>query len=153
MNLLMEIPLTSATGSATPPTTARGGVDAGVRRFLGHGKGDQLAIWLSGLCVVHCLASLLFLASMVSVGAALLKPAFHEIGLILAIALGFAVLITGVRRHGNIRPLIIGSCGLAIMAFALTLPHDLREVIATVLGVSILAVGHEMNRRLGKRAR
>lgn len=149
----MENSLPSATGPVTPTAHApRGGLGMRAARFLGNGRGDRFAIALSGLCILHCIASVLFLASMVSVGAALLNPAFHEIGLGIAIFLGLAVLITGARRHGGILPLIIGGLGLIVMAFALTLPHDFREVAATLAGVSILALGHEMNRRAGKRA-
>lgn len=144
--------MSSATGPASPDNRAARGW-RGVRslRFLGNGQGDRLAIILSGLCIVHCIASALFLASIVSVGAAFLNPAFHEIGLGAAILLGLAVLVTGARRHGGIAPMLVGGLGLLIMAFALTLPHDFREVIATLIGVSILALGHEMNRRAGKR--
>jgi hypothetical protein len=148
----MENPLSSATGSATPPARAsRSGFMARAASLFS-GNGDRLAIGLSGLCIIHCIASALFLASLASVGTALLNPAFHEIGLGLAILLGLALLITGALRHGQILPLLIGGGGLVTMAFALTLPHDSREVIATLIGVSILALGHEMNRRAGNRA-
>lgn len=122
------------------------------KRFQ-NGGGDRLAIWLSGLCVLHCIASSLILASMISVGTAFLNPAFHEIGLIVAIVLGLTVLVTGARSHRGILPLAVGGTGLVTMAFALTLPHDYREVTATVIGLLIVALGHELNRRAHRRAK
>lgn len=125
---------------------------ARVSRWVEGGHGDRFAMGLSGLCALHCAASLFFLAFMASAGAALLNPAIHEVGLAVAILLGLILLITGARRHGQIRPLIIGGMGLVTMAFALTLPHDAREVVATLIGVTMLALGHGMNRRAGRRA-
>jgi hypothetical protein len=37
--------------------------------------------------------------------------------------------------------------GLGVMAGALSLPHDGAEVIYTIVGVAILALGHDLNRR------
>lgn len=148
----MENDVPPALGPAsTPPRSARWTLRALANRFQ-NGGGDRMAIWLSGLCVLHCIASTLILASMVSVGTALLNPAFHEVGLVVAIGLGLAVLVTGARSHRGILPITVGGSGLVIMAYALTLPHDYREVIATVIGLAIVALGHELNRRAHRRA-
>ncbi|MGN6621173.1 MAG: MerC domain-containing protein, partial [Sphingomonas sp.] len=61
---------------------------------------DRMAIGLSGLCAVHCVASALFLAFMASVGAALLNPLWHEIGLSFAILFGVVALGRGFLSHG-----------------------------------------------------
>jgi hypothetical protein len=34
-----------------------------------------------------------------------------------------------------------------MMAGAMTLPHDGGEVVYTILGVMVLALGHDLNRR------
>ena len=49
---------------------------------------DRLAIGLSGLCLVHCLASAIVVAMLASAGGLLVSPAIHEIGLFIAILLG-----------------------------------------------------------------
>lgn len=114
---------------------------------------DRVAIALSGLCVVHCLASAVLLAMLSTVGGALLNPIFHEIGLTLAIALGAIALGRGVLQHGYIMPAAMGSLGLGIMAGAMSLPHDGAgvmeggEALWTIIGVGILAFGHDLNRR------
>ena len=111
---------------------------------------DRFAIGLSGLCAVHCVASALFLAFMASVGAALLNPLWHEIGLSFAIVFGVAALGRGFVNHGYAAPLFVGSFGLGMMAGAISLPHDGgAETIYTVIGVALLALGHDLNRRAG----
>lgn len=109
---------------------------------------DRMAIGLSGLCAVHCVASALFLAFMASVGAALLNPLWHEIGLSFAILFGVVALGRGFLSHGYAMPLFFGSFGLGMMAGAISLPHDGgMETIYTVMGVALLALGHDLNRR------
>lgn len=148
----MENDLPSALGPAQQPARpSRSPLRALANHFI-NGWGDRVAIWLSGLCVLHCIASALILASMVSAGTGLLNPAVHEVGLVLAIILGLAVLVTGTRAHRSLTPVVVGSTGLIIMAYALTLPHDYREVIATIIGLCFVAAGHELNRRARHRA-
>lgn len=108
---------------------------------------DRLAIGLSGLCLVHCIASAVLLTLLASAGGLLLHPAFHEIGLVLAIALGVLGLGRGIREHGFMLPASIGGLGLGIMAGALTLGHGGDELLYSVVGVLILALGHDLNRR------
>ena len=110
-------------------------------------SGDQLAMGLSGLCLVHCLASTIFFASIASVGGALFNPAFHEIGLVIAIGFALVTLVSGVLSHGYMMPFAVGSFGLGMMAGALSRPHDGSEVLATMIGVAIVALGHDLNRR------
>jgi hypothetical protein len=108
---------------------------------------DRLAIGLSGLCIVHCLASAVLLALLASAGGLLLNPVIHEVGLVLAIAFGIIALGRGVLEHGFMMPAAVGGLGLGIMAGALTLPHSGHEAVYTILGVAILALGHDLNRR------
>lgn len=110
---------------------------------------DRYAIGLSGLCVVHCIATSVLVALMSTVGGMLLNPLIHEIGLVMAILLGAVALGRGVIDHGYVMPLAVGCLGLGIMMGAMTLPHDTGagETIWTVIGVGLLAFGHDLNRR------
>ena len=108
---------------------------------------DRLAIGLSGLCLVHCLASAVFFAMLSAAGGLLLSPIIHETGLLIALALGIVALGRGVLEHGFMMPVAVGSLGLGVMAGALTMPHDGMEAVYTILGVAILALGHDLNRR------
>lgn len=114
---------------------------------LRDGRLDRWAIGLSGLCLAHCLASAVLVALLASAGGVLLHPAVHEFGLSLAILLGAVALGQGVLQHGYAMPVWVGSLGLGVMAGAMTLPHDGAEVLYTIVGVLILALGHDLNRR------
>jgi hypothetical protein len=109
---------------------------------------DKMAIGLSGLCLAHCLATAVVLTFVASAGSFVLHPAFHEIGLVLAMGLAALALGRGVIAHGYALPAWVGSLGLGVMAGALTLPHDGGgEAIYSILGVLIVALGHDLNRR------
>ena len=75
-------------------------------------SGDQLAVGLSGLCLVHCLATTIFFASIASVSGVLENHLFHEVGLIIAIGFALVTLVAGVLSHGYMMPFAVGSFGL-----------------------------------------
>ena len=109
-------------------------------------KFDRMAIGLSGLCLVHCVATTVFVAMVASAGSMLGAPIFHEVGLSLAMLLGAVALGKGVMDHGFMMPSAVGGLGLGVMAGAMTLPHEGgQEAIYTMGGVMILALGHRLN--------
>jgi len=107
---------------------------------------DRVAMTLSGLCLAHCIASSVLLAVLASAGA-LLHPAIHEVGLAFAILFGVLALGRGALTHGYMMPAAVGGFGLGIMTGALSLPHGGGEAIWTMIGVTILALGHDLNHR------
>ncbi len=112
---------------------------------------DRFAIGLSGLCAVHCVASAVLVALAASAGGLLLNPAFHEVGLSIAIILGAIALGRGIWQHGFMLPSAVGGLGLGVMAGAISLPHDGgNETLCTLIGVGLLALGHDLNRRAGE---
>lgn len=111
------------------------------------GTVDRLAIGLSGLCLVHCVATSVLVLVLSAAGGVLLDPHIHEIGLVLAIVLGVIGLGFGIREHGFMLPAAIGALGLGTMAGSLTLHHGPEEVFYSVFGVLLLALGHDLNRR------
>jgi len=108
---------------------------------------DRLAMGLSGLCLVHCLATSVLVALLASAGGLLGSPIIHEVGLSMAIALGSVALGRGIWAHGFMMPSAVGGLGLGVMAGAMSLPHGPNETIYTMIGVAILALGHDLNRR------
>ncbi|WP_265571014.1 MerC domain-containing protein [Sphingomicrobium nitratireducens] len=106
---------------------------------------DRMAIGLSGLCLVHCLASSVIVAVLASGGALLGNEMIHEGGLLVAMLLGGLSLVMGARQHGFMMPGAIGGLGIGVMGGALALPHNGEEVIATMCGVGIVALAHKLN--------
>ena len=109
------------------------------------GRLDRIAMGLSGLCLVHCVATAVLLGLLASAGGFLGQPIIHEVGLTLAMVLGSIALGRGIVEHGFMMPSAVGALGLGVMAGALSLPHDGREAMYTVAGVMILALGHRLN--------
>ncbi len=108
---------------------------------------DRIAVGLSGLCVVHCVASIVVVSVLSTAGTFLTSPAIHEIGLAGAVMLGALALWQGYSVHRQRRPAMIGLVGLALMTCGLFVPHGWAEVVATIAGVSVLAGAHLMNAR------
>src|SRR5215203_4307204 len=106
---------------------------------------DRLAIGLSGFCLVHCLATAILLGMLSAAGGLLGSPLIHEVGLGLAMILGAFSLGRGITVHGFMMPSAVGSMGLGVMGGALSLTHDGTEALYTIIGVGILALGHQLN--------
>ena len=108
---------------------------------------DRLALGLSALCLVHCLASVFLVAALAGGGHFLEHPAWHQFGLALAILFAAMGLGAGYRRHGRKQHVVIGIIGLAVMASALIVPHGAGEAALTIIGVALVGVAHVMNIR------
>ncbi len=107
---------------------------------------DRVAMAISGLCLVHCLATSVLLV-LFSAAGGLLNPAIHEVGITLAIGFGIVALGRGILSHGYMMPAVVGAFGLGIMAGAMSIPHGMTETWWTLVGVSLVALGHDLNRR------
>ena len=116
-----------------------------VQRISQDSRLDRLAMGLSGLCAVHCVVTVVLLGLVASAGGMLGRPIIHEIGLSLAMIIGAVALGRGIREHGFLLPSAVGSIGLAIMAYAMTLHETGFEPVFTILGVLTLALGHKLN--------
>ena len=111
---------------------------------------DRIAMGLSGLCLVHCVATAILLGLLASAGGLLGKPIIHEVGLTLAMILGAVALGQGVRNHGFFLPAAVGLTGLCVMGYALTLHETGLEPVFTMAGVMVLALGHRLNIMAGE---
>ena len=105
---------------------------------------DRVGILLSALCAVHCVFVLLMAGVF---GGLLLSPAFHEIGLAAAVALGVVAFGIGLARKGSVDVLVLAGAGLALMALALGVGHGSLEAVLTISGVALLAGAHWINLR------
>jgi hypothetical protein len=108
---------------------------------------DGVGVLLSGLCAVHCVLGLVLVTALGLGGGAFLSPRIHETGLALAIGVGIVTLGLSALRHGRTGPLVLGACGLVLMALALLVGHGAREAVLTIAGVSLVALAHIRNLR------
>lgn len=108
---------------------------------------DRAGLFLSGLCALHCVLSIVLVSVLGLGGQALLAPEIHEIGLLLAVVIGAITLGIGAYRHGLPGPLLIGTCGVGLMTMALMVGHGLPEAVLTIAGVALVALAHIRNLR------
>jgi hypothetical protein len=108
---------------------------------------DGLGMMLSGLCAVHCLLGLVLVTVLGLGGGILLRPEIHQIGLALAVVIGVLTLGLSALRHGRTGPLLIGACGIALMAAAVITGHGPAEAALTIGGVALVALAHIWNLR------
>lgn len=117
-----------------------------------HAVSDQVAIGLSLLCAIHCLALptlLVLLPSLVSLQ--LDNEAFHTWMVYAVMPISIYALTLGCSKHQRYRVLAFGVTGLALLVSALLLEEsvgELGEKGLTLLGASLIAWGHYSNFRL-----
>jgi len=116
---------------------------------------DFSAIGVSGLCLVHCLASGVFVVGLSAFSlSAPTSHEFHIYTLPIAALLAAWALGRGWLRLRRAAPLVLGGLGLGLMIIGV-LPAMIGwpEIVFTVAGVSVLAAAHVFNwlglRRLG----
>ena len=111
---------------------------------------DRFGIWVSTLCVVHCVATPL-LISMSAVFAHLLpaEEGVHRALATVVAAAGGIALIRGFRVHGRRRILALMAAGLAFIFFGAwfgdRLPSHVFEVCVTMMGSALMIAAHRMN--------
>jgi hypothetical protein len=108
---------------------------------------DRIAIGLSGVCLLHCMASFVLL-SLFALSGGWLDHRVHVIGLALAMPLAAVALWRGWRRHGRLGIGALGASGLSVMGLSLMVSHGQSgEMLVSMLGVSLLALAHWRNLR------
>jgi hypothetical protein len=113
-------------------------------------KFDRIAILLSGICLVHCLAIPILLIILPALGSLLFDShsSFHWFLIVIGFPVSIVALLIGWRRHGEIAPVIAGVVGLMLMLVGIS--HwfgDVGEIAATVLGALVLMFAHIANMR------
>ena len=108
---------------------------------------DRAGIFLSGLCLVHCILSLVLVSALGLGGSVLLSPIWHEAGLAVALLIAAVAIGWGALRHGARAPFVIAMMGLTFMGGALAMPHGGKEIVLTVIGVALVSLGHVLNMR------
>lgn len=113
---------------------------------------DRVAVFLSSLCLVHCLAIpfAILLGPLLDSWLSTSETEVHWFLLFLAIPISALALWRGYRRHNSKITLSMGCIGLTFMFIAVM--HwfgEQWEVALTVIGVTLLLVAHIRNMRGG----
>ncbi len=111
---------------------------------------DQIGVWASALCVVHCMVTpVLISLSVVSVHLLPSEERTHRLLAVVIAALGALALVKGYRSHRHMRVLILMLIGLAFIFGAAywgdRLPSHRAEVLVTLLGSSFMITAHRIN--------
>ena len=114
---------------------------------------DRLAIGLSLMCAIHCLAiPVLFLLLPSMATLSLDNEAIHFWLAAAVFPSSIYALTLGCKQHKRYRLLFLGAIGLSLLILALVLGVDrigeVGEKVLTVLGAGSIAVGHWLNYRL-----
>jgi hypothetical protein len=117
---------------------------------------DQIAIALSAICIVHCLAVPVLLAVLpiaaVSFGN---SEHFHGLMLWLVVPTSLLGFLMGYRLHRRYGLLVLGAVGIAVLGAAAIWGHqawaEWLEVSVSVAGSLLLATAHWHNFRAVRR--
>jgi hypothetical protein len=117
-----------------------------------HKSIDRAAIWLSGLCLVHCLAVPLafLLAPSLSAWLDATETQTHWILFGLAVPISGVALYRGYRREPNQLTVTLGILGLLLMLLGVThLFGGELEIVLTTAGVILVMFAHLRNLHAG----
>ena len=108
---------------------------------------DRIGIFLSSLCAVHCLLSIVLVSGLGLGGQFFFSPEIHRVGLLLAVIIAAVTIGFGALRHRVAAPFVVAMTGLSFMGGALAVPHGAEEAILTIIGVAFVSLGHILNMR------
>lgn len=111
---------------------------------------DQAGIGLAGLCALHCLLTVAFVSALGIGGHFLADPIIHRVGLLLALLVAAVAIGWGAVKHRRRAPFVTAMMGLSFMGGALAVPHGPKEFALTIIGVSLVTLGHLLNLRASR---
>jgi len=111
---------------------------------------DQIGVWTSAACVIHCLLTPVVLS--ISAVSAHFLPSEEKTHRTLAVAiaaLGAIALVKGYRKHRSSRVLMLMFVGLVFIFggayWGDRLPSHAAEVLVTLIGSGFMIAAHRMN--------
>jgi len=111
------------------------------------GRLDRVGMFLSCLCAVHCVTGIVVMAVLGLGGGWLLNPDLHRYGLVMATIIAGVAIGVGAIQHRRAAPFVVAMTGLSFMGGGLAVPHGVEEAVLTIIGVSLVALGHVLNVR------
>ena len=114
------------------------------------GRLDRAGMLLSSLCAVHCVLGIVIVAGLGLGGGLLLDPMIHRVGLLLATLIAGVAIGIGAIQHRRAAPFVVAMMGLSFMGGGLAVEHGVEEAVLTIIGVTLVALGHVLNIRQTK---
>ena len=117
---------------------------------------DRIAIALSAICIVHCLA-IPFVVAVLPIAALSFGNSehFHGVMLWLVVPTSFVGFLMGLRLHHRKEIVLLGAAGVFVLGAAAIYGHqswsELTEVTVSVAGSLLLAAAHWLNFRAVQR--
>ena len=111
------------------------------------GRLDRAGVLLSSLCAVHCVLGIVIVAGLGLGGGLLLDPIIHRVGLLLATLVAGVAIGIGAVQHRRALPFVVAMTGLTFMGGGLAVEHGVEEAVLTIIGVTLVALGHLLNIR------
>ena len=114
-------------------------------------RADKFAVFLSGVCVLHCLITpvLITLLPIIGLSAFAEDVLFHKLMLWVVLPTSCIALFLGCKKHRNFVILGTGIVGMALLVLIAFYGHDLfeswGEKVATSVAGIILAISHILN--------
>ena len=117
---------------------------------------DRVAIGLSFMCIVHCLLLPVLLVLAPSAFLAFVSDeSVHKVLLLAIVPVGIYAIIAGFKTHKKISVIVLISIGLLLLISTGLLEHEVLgesgEVLLTLSGSLLIAMGHIQNVRLRKK--
>lgn len=114
---------------------------------------DKVAISLSMLCLLHCLAVPLLIAVVPSVAAMAFTDESFHLWLVLAVfPTSIYALTMGCKRHKQKKVVMLGGIGLTLLVLALVLGsifhNEVIEKTLTAMGTLLIGFSHFQNFKL-----
>jgi hypothetical protein len=108
---------------------------------------DRIGIFLSGLCALHCILSIVIVMAIGVSGGFLFDPFFHRAGLAIALMIAAVAIGYGALQHRKPAPFVVAMMGMSFMGGALAVDHGIEEAVLTIIGVALVGTGHILNMR------
>ena len=114
---------------------------------------DKFGVFLSGVCVVHCLFTpvLITLLPIIGLSSFAEDLLFHQLMLWVVLPTSSIALFIGCRKHRDLLIMGSGILGMALLVLIALYGHDLfdswGEKVATSIAGIILAISHILNYR------
>ena len=114
---------------------------------------DKIAISLSVLCVIHCLATPMLIVFLPSVASVWMESELLHMWMVVAVLPTSVLALTlGCKKHRNLKVVVGGIVGLACLLVAVASEvlgfGEVFEKSLTLLGATLISIAHYFNYRL-----